>query len=126
MGVMFGDAPQEYADPVTEYGERIGVAFQLVDDVIDLSPKKEQTGKRAGTDLRAGVATLPLLLLRGRAAAGDAAAAELLQRIDVLVDGKFDLEQRDLTLPFRGSRNQRVIDMEKTRQTGCIVKKKLD
>ena len=51
---------------------------------------------------------------------------ELLQRIDVLVDGKFDLEQRDLTLPFRGSRNQRVIDMEKTRQTGCIVKKKLD
>ena len=54
------------------------------------------------------------------------AVTELLQRIDVLVDGKFDLEQRDLTLPFRGSRNQRVIDMEKTRQTGCIVKKKLD
>ncbi|MFV0433141.1 MAG: polyprenyl synthetase family protein [Leucobacter sp.] len=82
MGVMFGDAPDEYADPVTEYGERIGVAFQLVDDVIDLSPKKEQTGKRAGTDLRAGVATLPTLLLRDRAASGDAASAELLARID--------------------------------------------
>ncbi|GAB2570424.1 polyprenyl synthetase family protein [Leucobacter ruminantium] len=82
MGVMFGEAPAEYADPVTEYGERIGVAFQLVDDVIDLSPKKEQTGKRAGTDLRAGVATLPLLLLRDRAAAGDTADAELLARID--------------------------------------------
>ncbi|PIJ48036.1 geranylgeranyl pyrophosphate synthase, partial [Leucobacter sp. OLES1] len=64
MGVMFGEAAAEYADPVTEYGERIGVAFQLVDDVIDLSPKKEATGKRAGTDLRAGVATLPVLLLR--------------------------------------------------------------
>lgn len=82
MGVMFSNAPREFADPVTEYGERIGVAFQLVDDVIDLSPKAEQTGKRAGTDLRAGVVTMPLLLLRARAAGGDAAAAELCERID--------------------------------------------
>lgn len=81
MGVMFSGAPAEFADPVTEYGERIGVAFQLIDDVIDLSPKAEQTGKRAGTDLRAGVATLPLLLLRRRAEAGDAEAAELVDRI---------------------------------------------
>lgn len=81
MGVMFGNGPAEYADPVTEYGERIGVAFQLIDDVIDLSPKKEQTGKRAGTDLRAGVATLPYLLLRQRAGEHPA-DAELLARID--------------------------------------------
>ncbi|PRI11382.1 polyprenyl synthetase family protein [Leucobacter massiliensis] len=81
MGVMFGNGPAEFADPVTEYGERIGVAFQLIDDVIDLSPKKEQTGKRAGTDLRAGVATLPYLLLQRRAASS-AADAELLARID--------------------------------------------
>ena len=86
MGVMFGGAPAEYADPVMEYGERIGVAFQLIDDVIDLSPKKEQTGKRAGTDLRAGVATLPTLLLQQRAAAGDAADAELLGRIEAGVE----------------------------------------
>lgn len=82
MGVMFGEAPAEYADPVTEYGERIGVAFQLIDDVIDLSPKQERTGKRAGTDLRAGVVTLPLLLLQERAAGGNADDAALLARID--------------------------------------------
>ena len=82
MGVMFGNGTPAEADAVTEYGERIGVAFQLIDDVIDLSPKEEQTGKRAGTDLRAGVATLPMLLLRARAAKGDAAAASLLTRID--------------------------------------------
>ncbi|RGE19190.1 polyprenyl synthetase family protein [Leucobacter sp. wl10] len=81
MGAMFGRAPSEYADPVMEYGERIGVAFQLIDDVIDLSPKKEQTGKRAGTDLRAGVATLPYLLLQRRAGAS-ASDAGLLARID--------------------------------------------
>lgn len=82
MGVLFSGAPREYADAVTDYGERIGVAFQLIDDVIDLSPKAERTGKRAGTDLRAGVVTMPLLLLRQRASAGDAAAAELCERID--------------------------------------------
>jgi heptaprenyl diphosphate synthase len=82
MGVMFSGAPAEYADPVTEYGEKIGVAFQLIDDVIDLSPKAEATGKRAGTDLRAGVVTMPMLLLRARAAAGDAEAAALSARID--------------------------------------------
>ena len=81
MGVIFGRGPAEYADPVMEYGERIGVAFQLVDDVIDLSPRKERTGKRAGTDLRAGVATLPLLLLRRRAET-NAEDAALLARIE--------------------------------------------
>lgn len=82
MGVQFGGGSAEEADALTEYGERIGVAFQLIDDVIDLSPNKKQTGKRAGTDLRAGVATLPVLLLRARAAGGDPEAAALLARID--------------------------------------------
>ncbi len=81
MGVMFSNAPAAYADPVMEYGERIGVAFQLIDDVIDLSPKAERTGKRAGTDLRAGVVTMPLLLLRARAETIPA-DAELLARIE--------------------------------------------
>jgi heptaprenyl diphosphate synthase len=82
MGVLFSGAPKEFADPVTEYGERIGVAFQLIDDVIDLSPKAAQTGKIAGTDLRAGVTTMPLLLLRERANAGDVEAADLCAAID--------------------------------------------
>lgn len=81
MGVMFGGANPEYADMVMEYGEKIGVAFQLIDDVLDLSVAKEQTGKLAGTDLRAGVATLPVLLLRQRAES-DKAAKDLLVRID--------------------------------------------
>ena len=61
VGVIFGEAPEEYREPVELFGERIGVAFQLIDDVLDLSAEIEQTGKTAGTDLRAGVPTLPLL-----------------------------------------------------------------
>lgn len=45
----------------------------------------------------------------------------LLELSDILVDGPFILEERDLTLQYRGSANQRVIDMEKTRKAGEIV-----
>ena len=51
----------------------------------------------------------------------DKATRALLNELDVLVDGPYEEEQRDLTLHFRGSRNQRVIDMKKTRKTGRIV-----
>ncbi len=65
FGVMYSDAPREYQQPLTEYGEALGIAFQLIDDVIDLS-NSPKTGKVAGTDLRAGVETMPSLLLSGR------------------------------------------------------------
>lgn len=81
MGIMQSGAPDEYADMVMEYGERIGVAFQLIDDVLDLSEKQAQTGKLAGTDLRAGVVTLPVLLLRERAVT-NVDDRSLLERIE--------------------------------------------
>ncbi len=45
----------------------------------------------------------------------------LLEVTDLLIDGRYIAEQRDLTLRFRGSKNQRIIDMNKTRQTGNMV-----
>jgi heptaprenyl diphosphate synthase len=81
VGVMFSDAPESYRAPVVEFGEKIGVAFQLIDDIIDLSQEAEETGKVAGTDLRSGVSTLPLLYLRELAKTDEDAAA-LLTRLD--------------------------------------------
>ncbi|MGL3151689.1 polyprenyl synthetase family protein [Microbacterium sp. A82] len=78
-GAIFSNAPAEYEEPLRVYGEKVGVAFQLLDDVIDLSAKPEETGKVPGTDLRAGVPTMPYLLLKNES---DAAAAELAARID--------------------------------------------
>ncbi|NJI59991.1 polyprenyl synthetase family protein [Microbacterium oxydans] len=78
-GVIFSNAPSEYEEPLRVYGEKIGVAFQLLDDVIDLSAKPEETGKVPGTDLRAGVPTMPYLLLK---AEPDGAAVDLAARID--------------------------------------------
>ena len=45
----------------------------------------------------------------------------LLELTDILIDGRFVLEERDLTLQFRGSRNQRVIDMNLTRSSGELT-----
>lgn len=45
----------------------------------------------------------------------------LLSETDILIDGRFVLEQKDLTLCFKGSRNQRIIDMNRTRQAGHLV-----
>ena len=81
MGVMFGNAPEKYRTPVKVFGEKIGVAFQLIDDVIDLAAGEEETGKTPGTDLRSGVATLPLLYLRDLAKT-DVDAADLLTRLE--------------------------------------------
>ncbi|MCJ1702921.1 polyprenyl synthetase family protein [Rathayibacter sp. VKM Ac-2926] len=83
-GVVFSEAPAPFEEAVRVFGEKIGVAFQIVDDVIDLSPQPEETGKNPGTDIRAGVSTLPILRLRERAAA-DRDAAVLLARIESYV-----------------------------------------
>lgn len=45
----------------------------------------------------------------------------LLELADILVDGPFVLKERNLTLPYRGSENQRVIDLPKTRESGKVV-----
>ncbi len=46
---------------------------------------------------------------------------ELLEQLDVLVDGPFVLEQKDLSLRFRGSANQRLIDVPASRKAGNVV-----
>jgi len=83
-GALFSGAPREAVDIMASYGEKVGVAFQLADDVIDLSSDSATTGKIPGTDLREGVDTMPVLLLRQHAAAGDLdpAGTAILRRLD--------------------------------------------
>lgn len=61
FGAMFAGAPDESVAAMTEFGEAIGMAFQLSDDLIDITSDAEDLGKATGTDLREGVRTLPML-----------------------------------------------------------------
>ncbi|WP_422631806.1 polyprenyl synthetase family protein [Pseudokineococcus basanitobsidens] len=89
FGAMFGGCDQQVRDVVVAYGERVGVAFQLADDVLDLLG--DESGKQAGTDLREQVPTLPVLLARDAAAAGDAAAAAAVALLDGPLEGDDEL-----------------------------------
>ena len=60
-GGMVSGAPIDITDTVTLFGEKIGIAFQLADDVIDIASESNQSGKTPGTDLREGVLTLVTL-----------------------------------------------------------------
>ena len=79
VGVIFSRGPEEFQRPMFVFGEKAGVAFQLLDDVIDLSADPDETGKVPGTDLRAGVPTMPYLLLGQRS---DEASVALRIAID--------------------------------------------
>jgi geranylgeranyl pyrophosphate synthase len=64
LGSVLGDPGEEAADALGRYGDRIGLAFQVFDDVLDLSGPPDQTGKSRGTDLLDGTVTLPIIYAR--------------------------------------------------------------
>ncbi|MCI9889553.1 polyprenyl synthetase family protein [Micrococcales bacterium 31B] len=84
FGATFAGCSNDVIEAVTAYGEKVGVAFQLADDVIDILSDAETTGKTPGTDLREGVPTMPVLLLRSYLAGhpDDEVAADLVGRLD--------------------------------------------
>lgn len=69
FGAMMSGADESIVNILTQYGERLGMAFQLADDVLDIASDSHESGKTPGTDLREGIATLPVLHLRAQAEA---------------------------------------------------------
>ncbi len=77
------------ADALGAFARRIGLAFQLLDDVLDVSGPVERTGKSRGTDLLDGTVTLPFILARGREPqleAFDLASLESPQQAEALCE----------------------------------------
>ena len=77
-GARFSGAPRDIEEALTEYGEKVGVAFQLSDDILDIASESEESGKTPGTDLREGVPTLPVLIARRSEDPADARLLELV------------------------------------------------
>ncbi|WP_405114488.1 polyprenyl synthetase family protein [Micromonospora sp. NBC_01405] len=83
FGGMFGQASVEHTEALASYGETIGVAFQLSDDLLDIASESVQSGKTPGTDLREGVPTLPVLY----ALASDDSDAASVRLREILATG---------------------------------------
>jgi heptaprenyl diphosphate synthase len=92
LGALMAGADRVVVETLAEYGEIIGIAFQLSDDLIDVLSETGESGKTPGTDLREGIATLPVLLVQAGTDTGlqallagdlssDAALAEALRRL---------------------------------------------
>jgi geranylgeranyl pyrophosphate synthase len=61
LGARLSAADEAVTEALAEFGRLIGLAFQVLDDILDFSDDEESTGKRAGTDVRDGTITLPLI-----------------------------------------------------------------
>lgn len=62
LGAMMGGTDRETEERLAVFGEHVGMAFQIFDDILDLTGSPAATGKRRGTDLREGTVTLPVIL----------------------------------------------------------------
>ena len=78
FGGLLSGAPREITETLTKFGEQIGIAFQLADDVIDIASESNQSGKTPGTDLREGVPTLVTLNVMASGKSEDAELQRLL------------------------------------------------
>jgi geranylgeranyl pyrophosphate synthase len=61
-GAILGKAPEESVAIMKEYGDNLGIAFQIVDDILDFTSTEESMGKPVGSDLIQGTLTLPAML----------------------------------------------------------------
>ena len=94
FGALLSGADETVVEVMTRFGERIGVAFQLSDDLLDVSSESAVSGKIPGTDLREGVPTLPVLHARRT---NDPADARLLELLDTDLEDD-TLHEEALTL----------------------------
>ena len=104
-GGMISKAPAEITDTVTIFGEKIGVAFQLADDVIDIASESNQSGKTPGTDLREGVPTLVTLNVMKST---DSADADLKQLLSAPIEDEATVQQVLVAL-----RNHKALDQSR-------------
>ena len=78
FGAKLAAASYDAEVTLTQFGEQIGTAFQLSDDIIDVTSDSGDLGKTPGTDLREGIPTLPTLIAQQGAGAGDERLLQLL------------------------------------------------
>lgn len=88
-GALMGGATQEQAEAMWAYGRHLGMAFQVIDDLLDVSAEEQVVGKPVGNDLRSGVLTLPVLYVI-RSQGFDGEAARLVAKKEAMTSDDID------------------------------------
>ncbi|HKP51490.1 MAG TPA: polyprenyl synthetase family protein [Chloroflexia bacterium] len=122
IGAVLSDAPEDDVQRLRHYGRQIGMAFQIVDDILDVRATSEELGKPAGSDLLHGNVTLPTILYLERAGAEE---REAVRRVVERADGREDLAEATIErivasdAPERGHAiAQRFVDEAKASLAG--------
>jgi len=89
IGALFAGAEETHRQALTTYGDRIGAAFQVVDDLLDFQGQTETTGKKTGNDFIEGKLTLPILHTYARASSEDRLIIEQLFQGDRTQPGAY-------------------------------------
>ena len=119
-GARFAGAPLEVEEALTAYGEKVGMAFQLSDDILDVASESDESGKTPGTDLREGVPTLPVLMAQRSTAPGDARLLELLD--GELTDDALHAEALDLLRRHPAMDEARRYVLDRAREAQDLLK----
>ncbi|MFN4089659.1 MAG: polyprenyl synthetase family protein [Alphaproteobacteria bacterium] len=103
IGAVIAERPAADADALDAFGLHLGLAFQLVDDVLDYSAREQTLGKTVGDDFREGKVTLPVILAYGR---GDAEERRFWER----TIGRQEQQDGDLARAILLMQRHRTID----------------
>ncbi|MCW5649750.1 MAG: polyprenyl synthetase family protein [Ramlibacter sp.] len=116
LGAVLAGSPPSVEEACAEYGQALGTAFQVIDDVLDYEGDAQEMGKNIGDDLREGKATLPLIVAMQR---GDQAQRDLVRHaieqgattgLDQVVDIVRSTGALDVTRQAAANEAQRAID----------------
>jgi octaprenyl-diphosphate synthase len=101
VGAVLADRPQDDEMALERFGHNLGIAFQLVDDVLDFAARETELGKSVGDDFRDGKITLPIVIAFAR---GDAEERAFWRRtLEAGEQGPGDLERAVRILERRGA-----------------------
>jgi octaprenyl-diphosphate synthase len=118
LGAVLGKKSKEIEDGLADYGRNAGLAFQLVDDLLDFTASPEKLGKPVLSDLKEGKVTLPLIFALQAQAASHVAAADGNGHAHANGEGRRlvekVLEERD----FRSVRPEQITSL--VRETGAL------
>ena len=124
LGAVLGRLPAAEEQALADYGSHIGVAFQLVDDLLDFTASPTQLGKPVLSDLKEGKVTLPLIYALESAVENDGAAGRRMVRAVLDEKGFFSVRPEEISALVRDSgaleRTRRLAHEYAGRAKACL------